>query len=624
MSEKWYENDGFLSSVDMHAPSSSFRFTGLETKQVADFDHRCKIIQWNVPGQKRGRWTPPEPGSPEAAQQATINSNAEKPKAKLRWDTTRGASGKDTLEEYKTEIEEEMKKHKDKGEKTEEWEWDKWAELIVNSAEKIVGRKPKGRDIMCLPAHREELEKQTLDLKHSYSAMKSAPKGSQIYWKMKEEHRTMQWQNRQELRRSRHALINELAVKVEFAMKDNNTSQMFALTRVLNIWAGSTFSFKETDQVTASQHKECISKIAGAENSSYNPAVLEAVVNRPLSSGIGEAPNNEEILDNIKAMKESAAGADEVTIGMIRALPDVGQVQVFRLIQQMWQEPHNERLWTGNIHSSLLVMLFKKGCRSDPQNYRAISLLCVLSRILARIAGARLAIWAEDQKLLPETQWGFRKGRSTRDIIMIVRIIFEQFASAESRLCAKIKLQKRKCKKKGEEFILTGYPEIEKLQKQIDTSRPLLTAVDIKKAYPTTARKLLWDSLRKMGCDERLVCLLKTLHEDTRYTVRCSNTISDPFLLKRGVREGCPSSPVLYNLFHAAPQNEMQEQLSGMILLASEEYFPERHPVANNQCHTPWSLSMLGFADDTNSLSTIEEGRKSEQVMSQALQRHGS
>ena len=42
------------------------------------------------------------------------------------------------------------------------------------------------------------------------------------------------------------------------------------------------------------------------------------------------------------------------------------------------------------------------------------------------------------------------------------------------------------------------------------------------------------------------------LHGGTSYRVRVHGGLSKVFVLERGLREGCPSSPVLFNIYHAA------------------------------------------------------------------------
>ena len=45
---------------------------------------------------------------------------------------------------------------------------------------------------------------------------------------------------------------------------------------------------------------------------------------------------------------------------------------------------------------------------------------------------------------------------------------------------------------------------------------------------------------------------LQDLHESTEYKVRGKDRESETWVPERGLREGCPSSPGLFNVFHQA------------------------------------------------------------------------
>ena len=55
-----------------------------------------------------------------------------------------------------------------------------------------------------------------------------------------------------------------------------------------------------------------------------------------------------------------------------------------------------------------------------------------------------------------------------------------------------------------------------------------------------------------MGCPQGLINVCKALHEHTGYRVRVLGGLSDEWHSLRGLREGCPSSPPLFNVFHDA------------------------------------------------------------------------
>jgi hypothetical protein len=58
------------------------------------------------------------------------------------------------------------------------------------------------------------------------------------------------------------------------------------------------------------------------------------------------------------------------------------------------------------------------GCNSD--SYRPISMLPCARKMFERIILTRLEYWAETYEILSPTQYGFRKGRGTRDCVALL------------------------------------------------------------------------------------------------------------------------------------------------------------------------------------------------------------
>eukprot|EP00117_Sycon_ciliatum_P006569 scpid70576/ scgid6250/ Probable RNA-directed DNA polymerase from transposon X-element; Reverse transcriptase len=59
----------------------------------------------------------------------------------------------------------------------------------------------------------------------------------------------------------------------------------------------------------------------------------------------------------------------------------------------------------------------KKSPRSDPKNYRPVSLLSILSKVMESIVNKQLVNYLERFNILPDSQYGFRQGRGTCDIL---------------------------------------------------------------------------------------------------------------------------------------------------------------------------------------------------------------
>ena len=62
----------------------------------------------------------------------------------------------------------------------------------------------------------------------------------------------------------------------------------------------------------------------------------------------------------------------------------------------------------------------KRGSRSDPKNYRPISLLSVMGKMFERIVAQVVCCHLSENYLLLDQHFGFRPGRSTSDVLMFL------------------------------------------------------------------------------------------------------------------------------------------------------------------------------------------------------------
>ena len=90
------------------------------------------------------------------------------------------------------------------------------------------------------------------------------------------------------------------------------------------------------------------------------------------------------------------------------------------LLCQCWQEGAVPQ----DMRDAKIITLFKnKGERSDCNNYRGISLLSVIGKVFAKVILIRLQ---KLEHVYPESQCGFRAGRSTIDMVFSLRQLQEK------------------------------------------------------------------------------------------------------------------------------------------------------------------------------------------------------
>ena len=170
----------------------------------------------------------------------------------------------------------------------------------------------------------------------------------------------------------------------------------------------------------------------------FEQEVLEHVQQREVREDLGKVPDDAEILEAMKQMKESAAGLDE---GVHRHVDEWWSKHHEKSVcycEKLWVQAGAGEMWEEQTHAIVMMLYKGKGDRADPDKYRGICLLTIISRITAKVAVRRIAGYAEQEKLLNNAQWGFRRGRSTRDAIITLRMMAEMCADHEERCRQKI------------------------------------------------------------------------------------------------------------------------------------------------------------------------------------------
>ncbi|XP_015120510.1 uncharacterized protein LOC107043490 [Diachasma alloeum] len=159
-----------------------------------------------------------------------------------------------------------------------------------------------------------------------------------------------------------------------------------------------------------------------------------------------------------------------------------------------------------------MTMIFKKGDREDPANYRGIALGNTMTKLFTEIIRRRLESWVEEAGLLPESQQGFRRGRSYTDAI------FSLFTAIH-------------------------------LQLRLDKREVYAVLVDFKKAFDSIPHENLWRKLRDIGVSSKVINILISLYSQANVQIRSQGQLSNMFEVTEGVLQGETLSPLLFLLY---------------------------------------------------------------------------
>jgi len=116
-----------------------------------------------------------------------------------------------------------------------------------------------------------------------------------------------------------------------------------------------------------------------------------------------------------EVMRGKASGPDDISFDFVKVLNETLRAEVLIMLNDWW---HEEEL-PNELLQSRVASLYKKGDPQEPGNYRPISLLNAFLKILAAIVKKRIEPGVEH--VLSDTQFGFRKAKSTAQAVFIAR-----------------------------------------------------------------------------------------------------------------------------------------------------------------------------------------------------------
>lgn len=170
---------------------------------------------------------------------------------------------------------------------------------------------------------------------------------------------------------------------------------------------------------------------------------------------------------------------------------------------------------------SIICPIHKKGDINDPSNYRGISFMNSIGKIMIGIVNERIVDWSKRYRILNEYQAGFRRGYSTVDnIFCLTSIVNLKFAE----------------KRKVYAFF-----------------------VDFKAAFDRVPRRLLFYKLHQMGMSTKIVNFIEKIYQKTQSAVWSGTELSEYFETQTGVKQGCLLSPMLFALY----LNDLHDHLGG-------------------------------------------------------------
>jgi hypothetical protein len=250
----------------------------------------------------------------------------------------------------------------------------------------------------------------------------------------------------------------------------------------------------------------------------------------------------------MRDMKNNSPGIDRLDLALYQTIPEL-----LEGILLVWKERNNPNVTLPKEWKRAMIrLLHKRGDRTLPSNYRPISLLSVGFKIICKAIQLKLATVIDD--IIADEQRGFIKNRYLSDNLASVLGVANMAQTEDSKLA--------------------------------------IIALDLKSAYDSISREMIFETMRRLGFSNAFVDDITLLHTNTTAQLLINGRLSCPFNVTSGITQGNCLSVLLY-IIGTTSIFELARQKGVIGFETKIKYHPPEAPIVDQT-----QLLGTAFVDD--------------------------
>ncbi|XP_030406028.1 uncharacterized protein LOC115645479 [Gopherus evgoodei] len=212
-----------------------------------------------------------------------------------------------------------------------------------------------------------------------------------------------------------------------------------------------------------------------------------------------------EVMARLSRTKNTAPGKDGIPYSLLKKRDPGCHVLsgIFNLCRCFGRPPTS---WK----KAMTVLIYKKGERDDPSNWRPISLCSTMYKLYASCLAARITEWATTGGAISPAQKGFMPSEGCYEHNFLLQTVLQTTRRAHNQ-CA-------------------------------------IAWLDLANAFGSIPHHHIFSTLREFGMPETFLRLIRELYKGCSTTIRSVEGETAEIPIRSGVKQGCPLSPIIFSL----------------------------------------------------------------------------
>ena len=225
----------------------------------------------------------------------------------------------------------------------------------------------------------------------------------------------------------------------------------------------------------------------------------------PIDDSLFTSPTNNEIRRKLFSAANTSPGPDRVEYRHLKQVDPSCSI-LSLLFDHCFKRRDVPPAWKAAI----TVLIYKKGSTEDPSNFRPIALMSCLYKLVMGVIAKRLTSWAIDNDLVSKEQKSARPSEGCYEHTFLLQSVI-----ADARRSHK---------------------------------NVFVAWLDLRNAFGSIPHSAITTTLTHIGVPLPLIEMISNSYSGATTQIRTPNGLTADIPVLSGVKQGCPLSPIIFNL----------------------------------------------------------------------------